>query len=203
MNAEISDLAAGKAGEYLVCADLALQGHIAFLSEQGLPYDVVADIEGRLFKLQVKTTRSIRSVSQRAGDASGYLFHVGRCGKGGRGRYGASDVDLFALVALDSKTIGYVKAGVIRRTMLLRADANFGTHYDEVIENRRLSVHADKASGLLNHEIADKHGMDRSVVTRTLRRNSANRAGIYLSDLTLTRALLASNDNLPGERAVS
>ena len=31
----------GKAGEYLVCADLILKGYIAFLSEQGLPYDVI------------------------------------------------------------------------------------------------------------------------------------------------------------------
>ncbi len=38
---KLSELAVGKAGEYLVCADLILRGHVAFPSEQGLPYDIV------------------------------------------------------------------------------------------------------------------------------------------------------------------
>ena len=37
----IGHLECGKAGEYLVCADLILKGYIAYPSEQGLPYDVV------------------------------------------------------------------------------------------------------------------------------------------------------------------
>ena len=39
-----NELQKGKAGEYLVCADLILKGFVAFISEQGLPYDVVLDI---------------------------------------------------------------------------------------------------------------------------------------------------------------
>ena len=61
----ISDLQIGKAGEYLVCADLILQGHIAFPSEQGLPYDVVFEYKDRLYKVQVKTTRAPRNIPQR------------------------------------------------------------------------------------------------------------------------------------------
>jgi len=37
----IDDMQVGKAGEYLVCADLISKGYVAYLSEQGLPYDVV------------------------------------------------------------------------------------------------------------------------------------------------------------------
>jgi hypothetical protein len=37
----LTDLQLGKAGEYLVCADLILKGHIAFPSEQGLSFEVV------------------------------------------------------------------------------------------------------------------------------------------------------------------
>jgi hypothetical protein len=36
----------GKAAEHLVCADLLMKGYNAFLSAQGLPYDVVID-QGR------------------------------------------------------------------------------------------------------------------------------------------------------------
>ena len=46
----------GKAGEYLVCADLIMKGFIAFPSEQGLPYDVLLDNGKKLLKVQVKTT---------------------------------------------------------------------------------------------------------------------------------------------------
>jgi len=57
---EINDLQAGKAGEYLVCADLIVKGYVAFPSEQGLPFDVVLDVQGRLLRVQVKTTRRLR-----------------------------------------------------------------------------------------------------------------------------------------------
>ena len=37
----IPDLELGKAAEHLVVADLILSGYRAYLTEQGLPYDVV------------------------------------------------------------------------------------------------------------------------------------------------------------------
>jgi hypothetical protein len=43
----------GKAGEYLVCADLILKGFVSFPSEQGLPYDVLLDTGEKLLKIQV------------------------------------------------------------------------------------------------------------------------------------------------------
>ena len=52
----------GKAGEYLVCADLIMKGFIAFPSEQGLPYDVLLDTGEKLLKVQVKTTEKPRKV---------------------------------------------------------------------------------------------------------------------------------------------
>lgn len=193
---EIADLAAGKAGEYLVCADLILKGHVAFPSEQGLPYDVVADIGDKLYRVQVKTTRGLRQVPQRANDASGYIFHIGRCGKGGHGSYREADVDIFALVALDTKTIGYIMPSDVRRSMIFRAPQNEGLHHDEIIEARRLAVHADKASGMRNSDIARKHNMNPSVVGRTLRKtHSGYRVSPYLHDLTLGKALEAANDN--------
>lgn len=47
VDAVITDLAAGAAGEHLVCADLLLQGYRAFLSDQNCPYDVAVDVGGQ------------------------------------------------------------------------------------------------------------------------------------------------------------
>ena len=69
----------GKAGEYLVCADLILKGYIAFLSEQGLPYDVLLDNGNKLVKIQVKTTQSYKSIPQRNIDSKAYIFNIKRC----------------------------------------------------------------------------------------------------------------------------
>lgn len=117
MDAKINDLQIGKAGEYLTCFDLILKGHIAFPTEQGLSFDVVLVKDSRLYKIQVKTTRTIRTVPQRLKRTEKYLFHVRRCGKGGMRKYSKEDVDIFALVALDTKTIGYVSSKNIKATM--------------------------------------------------------------------------------------
>ena len=113
----MNDLQIGKAGEYLVCADLILKGYVAFPSEQGLSFDVVLYANGKLYKLQVKTTRCPMPVPQRVKRTDKYLFHVRRCGKGGRRAYNNTDIDLFALVALDTKSIGYMKVSDAKQTM--------------------------------------------------------------------------------------
>ena len=77
----ISDMQIGKAGEYLVCAELIMMGFIAYPSEQGLPYDIVMDFEGTLLKVQVKTTRGLMNVLQRKNPIKAYQFNIKRCGK--------------------------------------------------------------------------------------------------------------------------
>ena len=42
-----NDLMIGVAGEHLVCFDLIAKGFTAFMTEQGLPYDLIADINGK------------------------------------------------------------------------------------------------------------------------------------------------------------
>ena len=88
-----SDLQTGVAGEHLVCADLITRGYNAYLSDQGLPYDVVADIGGKLYKIQVKTTSKYRAVPQRKHYTPAYLFWIKRCGKGGAKVYKEKDYD--------------------------------------------------------------------------------------------------------------
>lgn len=130
----INDLQIGKAGEYLVCADLILQGHIAFPSEQGLPYDVVFDYKGRLFKVQVKTTRTNKDIPQRKIPVKGYIFNIKRCGKRNQSRTTNDSCDLFALVALDTKTIGYLPNTDVKETMNFRCEKFRGKYRDENID---------------------------------------------------------------------
>lgn len=127
----ISDMQIGKAGEYLVCAELIMMGFIAYPSEQGLPYDVVMDYKGRLLKVQVKTTRGLRSVLQRKNPTKAYQFNIKRCGKKNQQIHTSESVDLFALVALDTKQIGFMLNKDIKQTMAFRPDSLKGTYLDE------------------------------------------------------------------------
>jgi hypothetical protein len=114
---KMNDLQAGKAGEYLVCADLIMKGFVAFPSEQGLSFDVILSTPKRIYKIQVKTTRQPMPTPQRKIRTMKYIFHVRRCGKNGRRSYIKGEVDIFALVALDTKTIAYIKYDKVKQTM--------------------------------------------------------------------------------------
>lgn len=132
----VDDFQIGKAGEYLVCADLILKGHVAYPSEQGLPYDVVLDANGRLFKVQVKTTRTHKQTPQRVSNMNTYSFNVKRRGKGNTGCHTFETCDLFALVALDHRVIGYIPNRQVKQTMFFRVDALRGTYRDENINTQ-------------------------------------------------------------------
>lgn len=133
---KINDLQIGKAGEYLVCADLILQGHIAFPSEQGLPYDVVFEYNGKLYKVQVKTTRSTKNIPQRKHPVMGYIFNIKRHGKRNSQRTTEQTCDIFALVALDSKLIAYLPNKNVRETMNFRTEKFKGSYRDENIKTK-------------------------------------------------------------------
>ena len=121
----------GKAGEYLVCADLILKGFIAFPSEQGLPYDVLLDTGHKLLKVQVKTTEKARLVQQRNNPIPAYIFSIKRAGANGKTMYDESEIDLFALVCLDTMQIGYLTNKEMPTTINIRVDSLRGSYYDE------------------------------------------------------------------------
>ena len=121
----------GKAGEYLVCADLIMKDFIAFPSEQGLPYDVLLDTGKKLLKVQVKTTEKPYLVKQRKNPIPAYVFHIKRAGKNGKTRYEEREIDLFALVCLDTMKIGYLTNKEMPTTINIRVDAFRGSYYDE------------------------------------------------------------------------
>lgn len=95
----------GTAGEHMVCADLILAGYPAFLAAAGLPYDVTADVSGKIIRVTVRSTLAARPRSGRTLTRPCYQFNIYRRGKA---RYTAAEADILALVALDRKLIAYL-----------------------------------------------------------------------------------------------
>ncbi len=162
------ELQTGKAGEYLVCADLILKGFVAFPSEQGLPYDVLLDTGKKIIRIQVKTTSGPRIIPQRSTESKAYIFNVKRCGKGNKKRYGHNEVDIFALVCLDTKMIGYIKTDDMPDTINYRVDSLRGSYYDEKgIQDFKI-VSDLYSSGLSRRAISASTGIAYATISRML-----------------------------------
>ena len=161
-----NELQIGKAGEYMVCADLILKGFVSFPSEQGLPYDVLLDTGDRLLKVQVKTTVKPRAIPQRNKESFAYIFNIKRAGKLGKARYTNKEIDLFALVCLDTKNIGYLLADDIPETINIRVDSMRGQYYDEdgIATHKKVIELIKKTK--TQSEIARELGKNVSVINR-------------------------------------
>lgn len=159
----------GKAGEYLVCADLILKGFIAFPSEQGLPYDVLLDTGHKLLRVQVKTTQGYRIVPQRNKETKCYTFSIKRAGANGKTRYLESEIDLFALVCLDTMKVGYIKNVDMPTTINIRVDELRGSYYDEKGIQDYLKVKELYKTINNQSEIARQTGLQVAVVNRYLK----------------------------------
>lgn len=115
------ELELGRAAEHLVCADLLLGGWRAFHSAQGMAYDLAVDVGARLIRVQVKATLHPRhpQPSMRANPA--YFFNIKRAGRGSARVYRHDEFDVYALVALDRRLIGYfAKAELPSQLITLR-----------------------------------------------------------------------------------
>lgn len=110
----------GRAGEHLVCADLMLNNIPCFIVEGKSHYDIVADIDGRLLKVQVKATSQYRKRTQVKNLTPVYIFQARKYGKGGRLSYQKGDADIIAYVALRDKKIAYFQADVVQQSMTLK-----------------------------------------------------------------------------------
>lgn len=111
----------GKAAEHMVCADLILSGYRAFLSDQGLPYDICVDIGGRIIRVQVKACCFPKNVNSagRIGRLA-YGWNIRRRGKGAKGeRLDERHCDVVACVALDTKIVAYLPIEVCGQTLQL------------------------------------------------------------------------------------
>ena len=100
------ELQLGKAGEHLVCFDLISQGRNAFLADQGLPYDVLVDLDGVIKRIQVKTCSQIADYGK---SKNVYRFSL-RSAKGANRAIKANKVDYIAFVFFDIKRVQYIPA---------------------------------------------------------------------------------------------
>ena len=110
----------GRAGEFLVCAELAIAGYECFLAEGRLPYDVIADVGGQIVRIQVKTTSGVKPCPQRKNYTPVYAFQARRVGKMQRKGYEPGQADLVAYVALDRRVIAFMPAEKIAQATTLR-----------------------------------------------------------------------------------
>lgn len=166
-----NELQIGKAGEYLVCADIIIKGLIAFPSEQGLPYDVIIDNGKKLLKCQVKTTSKPRKVPQRVKERNAYIFNIKRHGKNNKNLYHENEVDIFALCCLDSKKIVYLKNEEMPKTLIFRDDNMKGKHHDEkgVMYHSKVIELSKKIKS--QAEIARKLGIEKSIVNKMMKKD--------------------------------
>lgn len=178
------NLQTGKAGEHLVCSDLIMQGFNAYLTDAGQPYDVVVDIDGRFFRVQVKSTdrkhSRVKSVSGAAIDR--YRFDLRRRGSGPRKIDGTS-VDVFAFAALDIKAVAYV-----RREELLARDGGIIGAIDFLTEEvgQRYARHIFEKCSRFPSEPADtsikscsKCGSSYPATTQHFETSKKNRGGLH------------------------
>lgn len=190
----ISDLQIGKAGEYLVCADLILKGHVAFLTEQGLAFDVIFEYNNKLLKTQVKTTRGPKHIPQRKSDIPAYIFHIGNNGKNQRRKkYDANKVDMFALVALDTKRIAYIPYFDTQTTMNFRVPELKGKYHDEQGVRLKSEVLALREKGFTCEEISKKLNMNLPSVYRYSANvditQTGTNSGVYFDEFTLEKCI--------------
>lgn len=102
----------GKAAEYIVCAELILAGYRCFPSDQGLPYDLILESRGRLYRVQVKATSGRCT---KAG-LNSYSFSV--MGTRGAKRLISEEADIMAFVALDCRKISFIPADRVENTSI-------------------------------------------------------------------------------------
>ena len=132
----VSDLALGLAAEHLVCADLLLNGYNAYVTSQNSPYDIALDYNKTVVRIQVKSTSNIRKVPQRVNDMPAYLWNVRRAGKKGIRRYGVTEFDILALVAVDIKTIAYFTiSDTVKQTIILHPPGTISRYKKHKLKN--------------------------------------------------------------------
>lgn len=183
-----TELMKGIAGEHLVCFDLMMQGYNVTMSEQGMAYDLVLDLEGLLAKVQVKSTTTWKSPVEGSGHVPSYVF-CGNKGNGAKIGYKAHEVDLFALVCLETLQVGYVSFEDMSRSYSVRVDAFLGRYLPELRAARKQKAITLREKGYSNKSIGLILGVERANLHAMMKRETNDRHGVYFNDITLEKYL--------------
>ncbi|WP_024602888.1 hypothetical protein [Pseudoalteromonas sp. TB41] len=121
-----NEIEIGKAGEYLAVFELMRSGFVSFLSDQGLPYDILVDVNGEILRGQVKSTETHKDY--------GRSFNVARFGtRGGKGALRKNSIDncdFYVFVLLDLKLVSFMHVneleskknkGFVKQTIEMRS----------------------------------------------------------------------------------
>ncbi len=193
----------GKAGEYLACAELLLKGYNAFIvSEPTSPYDIILQIGDRLLKIQVKTTIKPRihqsSVNGRKVLCTipSYGFNLSAHGTARKTFYESHQVDLFALVALDTKSVAYIPYSKRTGTICFRVPSMKGRYWNEKWMKIVPQIKAFKEEGLSYREIGEQIGINLDNAWRYLNRPPrGKKGGFYFDEFSLERCLSFIENN--------
>ena len=132
-----SDLFVGRAGQYRVMSDLLLNNWNVHQSSEGSCHDVIAEKNGYVFRIQVKSTMSARK--EYPGYISPYYYYGLRNGKSGNMMYKKKDIDGFAFVAIEKNLICYISIQKLKdRQSLCISDKETSTRskYDHYQKGR-------------------------------------------------------------------
>jgi len=162
----------GLAGQYLTCCDLITKGFIAYPVAEGLPYDLILDGKDCLLKIQVKTCWQPVSRYNEPKKNKCYVFNFqhGR-GKYVKGRYSGDEVDIFALVALDIRKVGYIKLEDSGVALRFRSDIHEGDYQRDKVLKQHDDIFNYKNKGLSAIAISKKLGISDSTVYNHLKSN--------------------------------
>lgn len=113
MQQSSTELELGKCGEYFAIFSLMKQGFVAYLSDQGLPYDVVVDVNGQLFRGQVKSTLCLRDYGK-----SKQVYRFGtRSAKKSIRKTSIRSCDFYAFVAVNDQKIAFLSSKEIESSL--------------------------------------------------------------------------------------
>jgi hypothetical protein len=142
----------------------------------------------------VKTTRGHRNSDQRATQIKVFKFNIGVNGRFGKKRiYNSTQLDIFALVDLNSRQIAYLPYSNAKSTMNFRVPEFRGTYWDEQAHKNKELVTRLKVEGKMPAEIAVITGLKLSNVYKFSAnvsiKQKGSHQGTYFDDLTLEGCL--------------
>ena len=178
----MNEMKIGKAGEYLTCHDLIMNGYDAFLSDQGLPFDVIAINNNNLIKIQVKSSITEKN--------NKIIYNI-RHGKGGqRGSYSKNDVDIIAFVNLINKKIAYIPLNECKSIIEFYTSKN--NHFEVLEKNMNLALDEIK-KGVSNLKyLSDKYNLSINTLSKYKNKDvyKTHRNYNYFENFTFNEALL-------------